>query len=132
MRTIICIQCGNPFQTESKRKDKRKCDACLKRNKINQVMLARKKHNPAIEIGVGSGRSSKNINRPITQYTYRKVRKDFCELCGSKEFLCTHHIDGNRLNNELSNLITVCKKCHQKHHVIRNDKGQFTRRNKTV
>ena len=132
MRTIICIQCHNEFQTESKRKDKRKCDTCLKRNKINQVMIARKKRIPTIEIGVGSGNSSVNKNRALTQNTYRKVRKDECELCGSNINLCVHHIDGNRNNNDINNLLTVCKKCHQQHHVMRDEFGRFKRRSKTV
>lgn len=132
MRTIICVQCHNEFQTESKRKDKRKCDTCLKRNKINQVMLARKKRIPTIEIGVGSGNSSVNKNRALTRTNYRKVRKDECELCGSTINLCVHHIDGNRDNNDINNLLTVCKKCHQQHHVTRDEFGRFKRRSKTV
>ena len=132
MRTIICIQCNKEFQTESKRKDKRMCNACLKENKIRQVMLARKKRFPNIEIGVGSGNSSINKNRVLTQNTYRKVKKDKCELCGSNLYLCVHHKDGNRQNNSLDNLLTVCKKCHQTHHLIRDELGRFTRRKETV
>lgn len=132
MRTIICIQCNKEFQTESKRKDKRMCNTCLKQNKTKQVMLARKRKNPNIEIGVGSGNSSVNKTKPLTQHTYRKVKKNYCELCNSTEYLCVHHIDGNRQNNSLENLITVCKHCHQTHHVVRDEFGKFTRRNKTV
>lgn len=132
MRTIVCIQCNKEFQTESKRKDKRMCNQCLKENKIRQVMLARKRRFPNTEIGVGSGNSSINKDRTLTQYNYRKVKKDKCELCGSDLHLCVHHIDGNRQNNSLDNLLTVCKKCHQTHHLIRDELGRFTRRNKTV
>lgn len=132
MRTIICIQCNKEFQTESKRKDKRLCDICLKQNKIKQVMIARKKRYPNIEIGVGSGNSSVNKNRKLTINSYRKAKKSYCELCNSNNNLCVHHIDGNRNNNELSNLLTVCKKCHQAHHVTRDEFGRFTRRSKTV
>lgn len=132
MRTIICIQCNKEFQTESKRKDKRMCNACLKQNKIRQVMLARKKRFPNIEIGVGSGNSSINKNRTLTKNNYRKIKKTKCELCGSTLHLCVHHKDGNRNNNSLENLITVCKKCHQTHHVKRDEFGRFTRQSKTV
>ena len=132
MRTIICIQCNKEFQTESKRKDKRMCNACLKQNKIRQVMLARKKRFPNIEIGVGSGNSSVNKNRTLTKNNYRKIKKIKCELCGSDLHLCVHHKDGNRNNNSLENLITVCKKCHQTHHVKRDEFGRFTRQSKTV
>ena len=132
MRTIICIQCNKEFQTESKRKDKRMCNACLKQNKIRQVMLARKKRFPNIEIGVGSGNSSINKNRTLTKNNYRKIKKTKCELCGSNLHLCVHHKDGNRNNNSLENLITVCKRCHQIHHVKRDEFGRFTRQSKTV
>lgn len=125
MRTIICIQCHNEFQTESKRKDKRLCNTCLHKNKIRQVMIARKKRIPTTEIGVGSGNSSVNKNRTLTKNNYRKMRKDKCELCGSDTNLCVHHIDGNRNNNDTNNLLTVCKKCHQKHHVVRDELGRF-------
>lgn len=125
MRTIICTQCQNEFQTESKRKDKRLCDACLHKNKIKQVMVARKKRIPTTEIGVGSGNSSVNKNRTLTKNTYRKMRKDKCELCGNNINLCVHHVDGNRNNNDTNNLLTVCKKCHQQHHVIRDELGRF-------
>lgn len=125
MRTIICIQCHNEFQTESKRKDKRMCNNCLHINKIKSVMVARKKRIPTTEIGVGSGNSSVNKNRTLTKNTYRKMRKDKCELCGSDINLCVHHIDGNRNNNDTNNLLTVCKKCHQQHHVIRDELGRF-------
>lgn len=132
MRTIVCVQCLNTFETKSKRKDKRMCPNCLKTNKIRQVMLAKKRLIPTTEIGVGSGRSSKNLIRPLTDRNYRKVKKDSCELCGSTNNLCVHHVDHNRTNNNLNNLITVCKQCHQEHHIKRDKLGRYTRQSKTV
>lgn len=41
-----------------------------------------------------------------------------CEQCGNSEWngqkipLCTHHIDGDHLNNELDNLQLLCPNCH--------------------
>ncbi len=38
-----------------------------------------------------------------------------CQICIKRENgrkLCTHHIDYNKLNNEESNLISLCLKCH--------------------
>ena len=40
-----------------------------------------------------------------------------CAICGYdeyKEILEVHHIDENRTNNELSNLIILCPNCHKK------------------
>jgi len=46
-----------------------------------------------------------------------------CQLCASDEQIVIHHIDGttNRksqknANNDLSNLITLCRKCHLRVH----------------
>ena len=41
---------------------------------------------------------------------------NICYLCYSKKNLCVHHIDGDRTNNRLGNLIIVCKSCHFKIH----------------
>jgi hypothetical protein len=119
IRTIICKQCNKPFQTESKRKDKRLCQECLKENQVKSVMRSRKKRIPTTEIGVGSGKSSKNLNRPLGIQTYRRAKDDKCIKCGSTKNLLVHHKDENRYNNSIDNLETLCKRCHQKLHTKR-------------
>jgi formate dehydrogenase maturation protein FdhE len=42
----------------------------------------------------------------------RKHKKDYCEHCGETNKLEIDHIDGNRSNNHLTNLQTLCKSCH--------------------
>lgn len=39
-----------------------------------------------------------------------------CVLCGEKKNLHIYHIDKDRRNNKLNNLITLCGKCHGKKH----------------
>lgn len=39
-----------------------------------------------------------------------------CELCGSTTSIVAHHIDGDRENNELDNLLPVCRSCHTSIH----------------
>lgn len=39
-----------------------------------------------------------------------------CVNCGAKRILCVHHIDKNKLNNDVENLITLCRSCHMKLH----------------
>lgn len=50
------------------------------------------------------------------EFSYRKYKKTSCERCFSDKFLIVHHKDENRQNNILSNLETLCRKCHQTHH----------------
>lgn len=46
------------------------------------------------------------------KYHARKNKKDYCEKCGGTEKLELDHIDGNRSNNNINNLMTLCSKCH--------------------
>jgi uncharacterized protein YlaI len=39
-----------------------------------------------------------------------------CEMCGATESLDRHHKDENPLNNEPSNVMTLCDACHTKLH----------------
>lgn len=39
-----------------------------------------------------------------------------CELVENGQKLDVHHIDGNKKNNNLNNLITLCRNCHVKLH----------------
>lgn len=51
--------------------------------------------------------SARNINKLI-------LKKDHCEICGSTKNLDMHHIDGNWQNNNLDNLMCLCRSCHMK------------------
>lgn len=50
---------------------------------------------------------------------YRKILsknkiKPVCKVCKTEDdrVLCVHHIDRNRKNNDISNLVWVCRNCH--------------------
>lgn len=54
-------------------------------------------------------------------WSYQRFRKGECEKCKIKENLQIHHKDKNRYNNNLNNLITLCRSCHWSNH-----KGRIT------
>lgn len=48
-----------------------------------------------------------------------------CKLCGINENInfiqmSVHHVDGNKKNNDISNLVWICESCHQ---YLHNSKG---------
>ena len=49
-------------------------------------------------------------------YRERAIKKygAFCEICNYDEILDVHHIDKNRKNNKINNLIVLCPNCHAK------------------
>jgi hypothetical protein len=46
----------------------------------------------------------------------RRMRGDACEICGTVESLCAHHISGDITDNSPENLMTLCSACHTKWH----------------
>lgn len=50
-------------------------------------------------------------------FNYGRYKKHFCEFCGFKPVhscqLDVDHIDGNRKNNDVENLQTLCANCHR-------------------
>ena len=63
----------------------------------------------------GFGEYSSRWNGGATKHKKARIKKEeliSCELCGSKTKLEVHHKDKNINNNNDSNLIKVCCKCH--------------------
>jgi len=58
------------------------------------------------------GKDNNNYKNGISMYQKRK--KGRCRRCGGTKNLMVHHKDGNRSNNEPSNLETLCWSCHEK------------------
>ena len=55
--------------------------------------------------------------------------KHECAICGNKDIndLHVHHLNGNHSDNDISNLIMLCIKCHMSyaHHYIRDEEGKY-------
>ena len=50
-----------------------------------------------------------------------------CRLCGTKDFrvLLVHHIDSNKINNQLKNLTWLCHNCHFLVHHYDEERGKI-------
>lgn len=129
-RRGVCIQCQKEI---TGRKSKKFCSSVC-RNRCNSYKH-RVKKGLIKKPGVGSGGNQydKNNHRykdGSTAYRkkpFRHGKPKICERCNSKKYILVHHKDENRTNNVLSNLEILCKKCHQKHHCVRDKLGKYTK-----
>lgn len=66
----------------------------------------------------------------VKDYVIRayKFLPPYCALCFDCRNLSVHHKDDNNKNNELNNLIILCRKCHDELHTPLNKK--IKRKNK--
>jgi 5-methylcytosine-specific restriction endonuclease McrA len=60
------------------------------------------------------------INKSLREIILKKYNYA-CSKC-KYQYLEIHHIDGNHNNNNLDNLITLCRRCHREAHGNRSDK----------
>lgn len=52
---------------------------------------------------------------------FRKISKKMlkngvCNDCNTRNYLTVHHIDKNKYNNLITNLVVLCWDCHSKYH----------------
>lgn len=131
--TTICIDCGKSVQKTGPRTTR--CTECLKKHKSTvRSAWDFKKRIEAGDPTVGLGRGGSN-KRYKDNPSYKTGRGHFaalrkqmlaetktCERCGKDltsvgwHGRVVHHIDHDRNHNDRSNLIVLCKRCHQLEH----------------
>jgi len=133
-KKLVCTNCKTEFEFKG-RTSALYCKACRKvKNKEKNTRYSIK-HGRVVRSGIGSGNtqwgpfnhrynknSAYNINNPnranIGYYApdYRRVclRKypKCCVICASEVKIDIHHIDGDPLNSDITNLVPVCESCH--------------------
>lgn len=123
-----CIDCGKLLGHYNAIR----CKSCAHKRELNYWFGKKKSH---IWIKKISGKNNINWLGGISFEPYTiefnkelksKIRKRdnyICQLCGIleaklvlkfKKKLSVHHIDYNKMNIELTNLISLCQKCHMK------------------
>lgn len=132
-----CKVCNNEFEHISSRSNKAKyCSKkCYYKSQLKQGTREYKCHYcekifldaPSHKRKYCSIECNRKENKKIWKAVFSTVRKNMlrrgmlekCQLCGFskyKEIIGVHHIDGNRHNNDLSNLMVLCPNCHSIQH----------------
>lgn len=76
--------------------------------------------NPRWSGGPGvHGRHSSNFRHKISHEIMQRDGQK-CKMCGKRSDLIVHHIDKNKQNDTVTNLITLCRPCHTKVHITKN------------
>jgi hypothetical protein len=69
--------------------------------------------------------------KPMPKLDYREKclaqKINVCVACGTSDELIVHHIDGDRENDRLENLVPVCHSCHSQIHLQPDPSGEVKR-----
>lgn len=67
----------------------------------------------------------------MSQIGYREKclaeKNNVCDVCGTGNRLIVHHINGDRSDNRLENLVPLCRSCHSTVHFATNPNGAIGR-----
>ena len=122
-KDFICQRCGIHFSLRARYA--KYCHPCAKKHTSEVVMQKRAAQNPHVALGVGSGGNQwgrKNHRFMDGQSKYRRnFERTFplqrsCEICLGTQNLVVHHVDRNRENNRMDNLVMLCRSCHAQVH----------------
>jgi len=69
------------------------------------------KNNPQWRDGSAKRKYPSEFNENLKAIVKERDRYK-CQFCGDTKDLVVHHIDWNKMNNEINNLITLCRHCH--------------------
>lgn len=136
-KEVECTRCGKVFNFKGTTKPKY-CKEC--RKEVDSILGIEYRIRKGITKDGFVGKGG-NVKKGVENSTYkngigsyREKRYEYlrdnnlpiaCEECGSELNLEVHHIDEDRTNNEVDNLILLCKSCHKKRHIKRDKLGRF-------
>lgn len=103
-----CDHCGTPFTRQSFGERLEDRSAFLRR-RFCSLTCANSRRNPK--------------NKSTYSLRARQHIKLACEACGATKALHAHHVDQSILNNEPTNIQTLCKQCHDFWHATQKRRG---------
>jgi hypothetical protein len=128
LKKYHCKDCGKEIGVNSAIYGSHKCMSCVQKGKKLSEEHRKKicsnlnhscgKNNVNWQNGKSFEKYGSLFNGQLKERV--RVRDNFiCQLCGIPELefnrrLSCHHIDYNKRNNNLNNLIALCNSCHQK------------------
>lgn len=116
---LTCYACGKSFErTPSHSKTRHGFVFCSRKCKDSAQALT----------GCCQAIRPEHYGKGNGKYTYRDMLQSSCVACNeSRTFiLVVHHIDGNRENNDVSNLETVCPTHHALRHLVQDEHGEWS------
>ena len=137
IKLVTCKVCGKEFEFKGTTTPTY-CTECrrIANNEASTKSKVKQGKMSADKVGIGSGNGY--VGRDSHSYKtgigiYKRIKLDSmeelkCEYCESIKNLEVHHKDHNRNNNELENLILLCKSCHKKEHIHRDKFGRFSKK----
>lgn len=115
MKERVCEYCGNYYIPTGR--NQKFCVYCKYEAKLRYARFKDRESRGFLHNAQPKGKDSPFYKNGIKGYPLKaKIDGAKCEICGSIKNLVVHHRDGNRQNNEDTNLQVLCKKCHQKEH----------------
>lgn len=118
-KPVCCsMECKYKFASVNGRSS-RKCIQCGDRFSFKK---SEEPHRPKIYCSQACYNIVRNKSGKPPMFPYRKLAfeklPNHCYFCSKEENLHVHHIDEDRNNNKLSNLVILCCGCHSKIHFL--------------
>ncbi len=117
-----CSYCKRPFFISPSEKSKRFCSMKCYRSSHEYHPAWNKGLPPERQSNWKGGKSFETYTKDFSNVLKELVRQrdnHKCQSCGVPQVecirkLCTHHIDYDKKNNKLCNLVSLCDNCHSK------------------
>jgi hypothetical protein len=119
IRKIIESRKNNPNYSLIKKRISNTLKRKYKNKEISSSFYidGRYTNNPNSQYNLYNGEFTESLKLDV-----RKRDNWTCQLCNKKRSTSCHHIDENKTNNVVDNLIVLCRSCHSKYHSSKEEK----------